>query len=136
MVLAGRTRLPRYTGETVNTIEALKVARAKIEQGWCRDFRAINGRGVAVDGNDPSAVRWCALGALDAALGYSVDDPHEPVRELDKDVPAKYRDYSSPAARVAQYSNRCGPKAALSLYDATIQRLSNPYAHCLQGLRR
>jgi hypothetical protein len=121
----------------MKTLEALKVARAKIEQGWCPNTRAMDKQGWCVDGLDPRAVRWCALGALDAALGYSVDDPHEPVRELDKDVPAKYRDYASPAARVAQYSNRCGQKATLSLYDATIQRLiSRSYANCLQGLRR
>lgn len=120
----------------MKTLEALKVARAKIEQGWCSGARAVDNRGFCVDGNSPLAVQWCALGALDAALGYSVDDLHEPVRELDKDVPAKYRYYNSPAARVAQYSNRLGKIAALELYDKTIQRLSSPYRNCLQGLRR
>jgi hypothetical protein len=47
-------------------VEALKNARARIMCGWTRGMSACDAEGTCVSPDDPSAVRWCAVGALDA----------------------------------------------------------------------
>jgi hypothetical protein len=48
----------------MTTVEILRVARAKVAQGWCQDALAIDGGGNPVAADDPTAVAWCAAGAL------------------------------------------------------------------------
>lgn len=125
----------------MSTVENLKAARAKLASGWVAWSRAVDDRGFYVTPSDPKAVKWCALGALDAVMvkfanGTNTDDADPEVRALDRHIPEPYRDYAWAASRVAQYSNRLGRECALALFDTTIASLENPYAGCLEGYPR
>lgn len=47
-----------------SALETLKGARQRIIKGWTREVCARNESGEEVDENNPSACRFCALGAL------------------------------------------------------------------------
>jgi hypothetical protein len=52
---------------------ALTEARSLIERGWVRHHYAVDARGEGVHPTDPSAVAFCAVGALDATIGVGSD---------------------------------------------------------------
>lgn len=52
------------SGNEVATI-ILTTARALIAKGWCKDSQARDADGLEVLPNDPSAKKFCVLGALD-----------------------------------------------------------------------
>ena len=57
-------------------LRLLIAARGYVEKGWCRGAMARNARRVAVVPDSPSAVMWCASGAVRRAgldLGSSVE---------------------------------------------------------------
>lgn len=121
----------------MNTIDLLKGARSKLAQGWVAGSRAVDKDGFFTSAISPAAVKWCALGALDAMLGTGalIGDDSEAVQILDQYVPTKYRHWKLPASRVAQYSNGEGQEAALTLFDTAIRELETPsiYSGCLRG---
>lgn len=47
-----------------NVIRVLEKARAKIEQGWCKEFVARDEHGAVVAPRSPRACSWCAEGAI------------------------------------------------------------------------
>lgn len=53
----------------MNFLDVYPQARAFLFRGWTRGALARNAAGAPVSPHDPSAVCWCVLGALDAALG-------------------------------------------------------------------
>ena len=58
--------------------EILRVLRAAQErirkpQNWIESPRAQSSYGDLSDGSDPTAIRWCALGAIDWVMGECVD---------------------------------------------------------------
>ena len=48
----------------MTTVEVLKAARAKIEQGWCQGSYARNAMNEKVLYRSVDACRWCAMGAI------------------------------------------------------------------------
>lgn len=50
----------------MKTSEVLKRAKAKIEQGWCQRYPAVSKESHHVPAESKDAVKWCALGAIDA----------------------------------------------------------------------
>lgn len=48
----------------MTTAEVSRAARAKIEQGWCVGTEARNSLYLSVPCDSPSAIRWCAFGAI------------------------------------------------------------------------
>jgi hypothetical protein len=66
------------------TVEILKAARKRIEDPsrWTQGFMAMAGHLPLVNGFDPRATCWCALGALEAELGrdcIGLDGGDDPV---------------------------------------------------------
>ena len=55
-------------------IEPWDVAIAKIEQGWCQGYSAVDKEGTHVSPSDPRACAFCAIGALAAALPDSYQE--------------------------------------------------------------
>jgi hypothetical protein len=51
-------------------VAALAGAREKIQVGWTRGCLARNAYGESVTYDNPSATRWCAVGALRVAAGH------------------------------------------------------------------
>lgn len=52
--------------------ENLRAAKAKIEQGWCQGFYAVDARGLKVSPYSKDAARYCIVGALWAVAGEDV----------------------------------------------------------------
>lgn len=50
-------------------LEYIKLARAKIAEGWTQDSYARTAKGQSCGACDPSACSWCAEGALIHAAG-------------------------------------------------------------------
>lgn len=50
--------------------DKLREARKLIERGWCQDAYALDANGDEIRENDPSAVCWCASGALLVDLNH------------------------------------------------------------------
>ena len=52
----------------MTALDVLKKARTRIEKPdrWCQGVSAQRSDGGLVDPNDPTACRWCAIGALAA----------------------------------------------------------------------
>lgn len=48
----------------------LREAKALIERGWCRGDYAKDANGCSVYEDNPSAICWCASGAINAKAGY------------------------------------------------------------------
>jgi hypothetical protein len=42
----------------------LQLVRERLERGFCKDAFAVNATGEAVMVNDPGAVAWCLIGAI------------------------------------------------------------------------
>lgn len=54
----------------MNTKEVLIAARALIVKGWCRGTAAKNARNAAVPVDDPTASKFCAIGAVRCVAGF------------------------------------------------------------------
>jgi len=54
----------------MTTAEILRAARAKIEQGRCQRYYAQDALGRKIMSVDPSAERFCALGAIHCVSPY------------------------------------------------------------------
>lgn len=116
----------------MNSLTILQEARKKIVAGWTIGRRGENARGYWANPESPEAVKWCALGALDAvmqpAMGINCDG-HAVVRALDKSIPKEARaqllkEWDGRAeCRVAQYNNGTDKQTILRLFDVTIKRL-------------
>lgn len=46
------------------TARDLRIAKGRIEQGWCQGVLARDGHGEEITPNHPAAVAWCAFGAI------------------------------------------------------------------------
>lgn len=55
----------------MTTVEVLKAARAKIEQGWCQGDAAQNSDGELCGSQDLNASCWCCVGAIGAVTAYN-----------------------------------------------------------------
>ncbi len=58
---------PRNRHEYVRASRILRQAAALVRRGWAQDDVALDADGCTCDPEDPAAVRWCAVGAVDAA---------------------------------------------------------------------
>lgn len=54
----------------MNTKVVLIAARALIVKGWCRGTAAKNARNAAVPVDDPTASKFCAIGAVRRVAGF------------------------------------------------------------------
>lgn len=58
-----------FDAQPQNETTALLIrARGFIERGWCQGRTAFNAQGASVSSRSEEAVRWCAVGALMAAV--------------------------------------------------------------------
>ena len=57
-------------------LEILIAARAKLAQGWCQGWYALDATDDEVPADSPTACKWCMIGALKAVI------PGEPQGEL------------------------------------------------------
>ena len=65
----------------MKTKEILKGARGRIEQGWCQKASARDAQGTRVLAMCSSAVKWCAIGAIDAEMQHE-DGYHNPISTI------------------------------------------------------
>lgn len=125
----------------MNNVEILRSAMTHLAKGWTIGMRGIDKVGGYTNGWDDRAVAWCAMGAIDAVLGTTIND-HEVVSLLsaqidDADLPYRYRSYLSTVPhqfrvaqynnshiRVAQYNNSHTQQDVLNLFQRTIDALS------------
>lgn len=56
--------------------EVFKLARKKIEEGWCREAFARDKQGNVVAPCAPNACSWCFVGAVDAVALRGTTDLH------------------------------------------------------------
>lgn len=101
----------------MDAFNTLIVARSHIARGWCIGSRAKAANGSNVRGNDPSAVRWCALGAIDAAANVRNCAYMEIVDLLAAHVPPDKR---GGAYAVAEFNNSHNQAEVLALFDKAI----------------
>lgn len=66
----------------MTTVELLKAARAKIEQGWCQGTMAKEQRGRMRGPKESYSCSWCVLGALAAASTLEELNPYRTARTL------------------------------------------------------
>lgn len=98
----------------------LRKAREFIERAWCKHNRAVNAQGEYTTPFESEAVAWCALGAVDAALGRYVDEDDCAVRDLARRVPFRYHDRFDVLAIIANFNNDTNKEAVLTVFDAAI----------------
>ena len=56
----------------MTTLEILQIGRDRVARGWVQNTNATDAVGHCVDADDPSAVAWCLIGAIDPPI-VSVD---------------------------------------------------------------
>jgi hypothetical protein len=71
----------------MTTKEVLIAARAKIEQGWCQCYFAMDAEGNAVPSSDPAACRWCAVGALRSFIALGGENYYEARDRMERQHP-------------------------------------------------
>lgn len=103
----------------------LRVARALIESGWCRNNEAVDGCGRTIDAHSDQAVAWCMGGAICRATGFEwTDQSSEPYLQalfqlLDKVMPT---DGNSYVLDFVSFNDdiACSVEDVLAIFDAAI----------------
>lgn len=119
--------------EELPEVVLLKKARGYLEKGFCHFNRGLDSNGYYVEGNSDRAVQWCALGAIDKAMGHHYsEDGVDPVAlramsRLYSQLPEEARAYMSGAdpiynqsAGIANYNNHNTQEDVLALFDKAI----------------
>jgi hypothetical protein len=113
----------------MDELQILQNARATIAQGWCSGMRGMSEEGDFVWGFDDRAVAWCALGALDRALGvmecYALAIGRQCVERLSQQLPKDWMQESAASwdysmIRVASWNNTKGQAKTLEMFDQAI----------------
>lgn len=113
----------------MNDLEVLKGARDRIQRGWTIEARGRDFNGTYRDGYDHRAVKWCAVGAVDGALGRD-SDGHAVISLLSAEIfalelPERHQHPDTdPLVRVAQFNNSHTQVEVLAKFDAAIAKLS------------
>jgi hypothetical protein len=105
-------------------IQILRNARALIARGWCIGNQGLNCDGNYVEPWDTDAVRWCALGALNAQHGSYrfMRGQDDAMKALVMALPPQYR---PDQFGIADYNNSHTQADVLALYDRAIVRLAS-----------
>jgi hypothetical protein len=106
-------------------LQILTAAREKLQKGWCRFTRGQDIWGMNWEGWNPSSVRWCAIGSIDAVLGWRADK-HSVIKDLVKHLSkTHYVPRHIPAAeRLSYFNDTSNKEDVLALFDLTIESLS------------
>lgn len=97
------------------TVEVLRKAKTFIEKGWCKNYLALDSKGNEVLATSSDAVKWCAIGALEAVTR----DNTEAWVALDRALPQ-----NRPTGGVIGYNNAARSKhQVLRLFDRAIEML-------------
>jgi hypothetical protein len=115
---------------TPTTIVAiLTQARALIERGWTKGASARNQRERRVDYLDPTAIRWCSVGALSCAA-HRENVPWEATRpyydaaaeHLRKSLPVDVAPYDDTDSTIVGYNDtwHVNKNDILALFDRAI----------------
>jgi hypothetical protein len=110
----------------VNEAQVLEAARGKLEEGFTINVFARNVVGVIgkpVSPTDPSAVKWCARGAIRAVLGLSDisgaerEDQPPYLALLNKSIPDSYPCNWG----IAAYNNEEGKEKTIAVFTEAIK---------------
>jgi hypothetical protein len=88
------------------------------EQHWCQGTYALSNGDFPISANNPSARRYCAMGALRVAAAEVCSDAMA-ANSLARDIAMTV----SPAASLTFVNDYSGHAAVLSLFDEAIRRL-------------
>jgi hypothetical protein len=114
--MAGRGR-GRVAMEAATVLLIRARERIADPSRWVQQYRAVDADRTRVDPTDPSAVRWCAMGALDAEAG------ERPERHDGDDLWHAQRRLYAAAGRTPEYINdELGHAAVLEMFDEAIRR--------------
>lgn len=115
------------------TLEILKEAYELIKDParWAQTFDAKNAEGRAVDALDPEAIAWCAVGAMDKAMGVCETLPdvdgwsalNKAARELFGDRLLVQGCAEPLVTSPATVNDYLGHDAVLQMYGTAIMRL-------------
>lgn len=96
----------------------LKIARGRLEKGWCRDFFARDKDGDAVGANDPEAVEWDVLGAIFGGL-----HPAWVMEAIEKAIKSKNAD--ADISSLSKWNDNVvkDKEEVLSVFDEAISKL-------------
>ena len=99
-------------------IEVLTEARSYIEKGWTQRSFARDEYGKPVDGRDPEACEWCAMGAIWKVVGYSGTEAYQEARDLIYSL-VDFVDFNT----VSQFNDHADTTQAdvLALFDKAIK---------------
>jgi hypothetical protein len=109
--------------------EILERAKGYLEKGWTRNVQAVDGGGFTCSPTSPEAARWCAEGALAAAVRGDWEGlrrVRDPLMEAmgDWQVPSDYAGPGNVYAREgnpATYNNVMGQEATIELFKKAIR---------------
>lgn len=84
-------------GDDVNAVTQsdlqvnLLKCRDLLAKGFCKNYMALDERGVSCDGHNEHAVKWCAWGAIEAVVGRN-DDMQRPLLDAVRNqLPVPFR---------------------------------------------
>lgn len=106
--------------------EILEAAQAKLEEGWCAYSFAEDADGNRVRPTEPEAVRWCARGAIQSALGWSGNShfcPEERNYLTTLNAIVEERGSFAPAGvQIAAFNNVEGQDATVEVFKEAVRR--------------
>lgn len=111
----------------MNDLEILKAARARIAQGWCKHMRGQTEGGSYRNGFDADTARWCALGAIDGAMGKFCDfgfPLHPILYTVARFIPEPFQE-DEPQKTIATFNNNTSQDAVLEIFDHAIASLTS-----------
>lgn len=108
------------TNEIETPLAVLQRARTFIQRGWCKHTLAKTANGEGRQSDAPDAVRWCAIGAIGAALG--VGHPWD-TRIAATCAKALTTQVPYPRYGIVNFNNdsRTTKKAMLKVFDRAIE---------------
>jgi hypothetical protein len=107
----------------VNVLEILRNGRERIARGWCMWARGNDASGHYVNGWNSRAVAWCALGALDGAIGHFCDETAAE-KALAEALPPEWNPTANTGARIVTFNNSHTQADVLAVFDKAIAKLA------------
>lgn len=104
----------------MTTLEILKAARELISvpERWTRDYYAKTEDGLNVASNDPRAVKWCALGAIERGGKHDRGASSDTEDFIEKLI-------GNPSRSLASFNDSHTHPDVLALFDRAIAKLES-----------